>query len=70
MKWISVKDRKPTENCNVIVTNEKVSYTTFQAIYQSDIDCFIWYDPTVRESPPIEVTHWLQLPPTPWTLKG
>jgi len=58
MEWISVKDRLPSDEQDVIVTDGKNVLQTFYAIYDSGISWGTsrWVG---------EITHWMPLPEPP-----
>lgn len=64
-EWISVKDKKPETDLVCLVTNERSGHHHFTAIYQKYCDCWIQYDVRAYQQPPLDVTHYLEIPESP-----
>lgn len=65
MEWISVKDRKPYSEygtSTVYVTNIKRGFFRCIALYYQEDDVFTEFNPESFTHPPLEVTHWFELP--------
>ena len=67
-EWISVKKQLPANNIVCMVTNIKAGIGTWMCLYDSNYNYFRWYNPDIRDQPPVEVTHWFEIP-TPYGLK-
>lgn len=61
-KWISIKEKKPENDCRAYVMNERGGAVAFIALYRKRDDIFKQYDPNLYDHPCIEVTHWYPLP--------
>lgn len=61
-KWISVKKRKPEEDCLCWVMNCRGGEGGFICMYQKRYDVFKIYDPQMYNHPCVDVTHWCILP--------
>ena len=64
MKWISVKDRLPTEDIVCYVINSRYG-GSHVAIYFKSYNVFLLYDPGSHITICLDVTHWLKLPDPP-----
>lgn len=62
MKWITVKDKKPTGDAVLCYVMNDKKFGTYLALYYSSYDYFVLYNPEIRDHAPIEVTHWIPLP--------
>ncbi len=65
MKWNKYPDKKPESDMICYVCNIKAGSYQFVAIYHKNYDYFSWNEPGLYHQPPIEVTHWIELPPPP-----
>lgn len=65
MQWNTYPDHKPEEDMLCYVTNRKAGYHCYTCIYHAHYDYFRLYDPNINNQPPVEVTHWFQLPNAP-----
>jgi len=63
-EWISVKQRLPNNDVVCMVTNKKSGIGTWMCIYDACYNFFRWYNPDVKDAPPVEVTHWFEIPTT------
>jgi len=64
MEWISVDDRLPTFNQDVLVYNEKHDEFDIASVSNGfEENQVIWIEP--REYCMIRVTHWMPLPEKP-----
>lgn len=63
--WNKYPDVKPEHDMCVYVTNNKYGSACWQALYDKTYDIFTQYDPNLRDHPPLQVTHWVELPVSP-----
>lgn len=65
--WISVNDRLPENNCDVIVTkrNGKVYQMSYHAPFDSAKRIFQWWGFGKWVDQHSQVTHWMPLPSPP-----
>lgn len=61
-KWISVKDKKPDNDCLVYVCNSRWGCECFLAIYNKRADVWKQNAPNLYSQPCIDVTHYIELP--------
>ncbi len=70
MKWISIKDKLPKQNQQVLCTNDKHEFYT---AYYSRL--LVNYEPGYRDvwdsghccgREPMEPTHWMKIPLSPY----
>jgi hypothetical protein len=62
MEWKDRRIEKPTQMCICLVANEKGymhAGSLIAAIYHPDIDVFVYYNPDIRHSLALDVTHYL-----------
>jgi hypothetical protein len=64
IQWMERKN-PPTEDCVCYVTNIRSGMACYMAIYRKNNDYFWKYDPTCLDNPPLDITHYLVLPPPP-----
>jgi|WetSurMetagenome_2_1015567.scaffolds.fasta_scaffold1031675_1 hypothetical protein len=65
MEWISVKDRKPATDLVAYVCNVNFGYACWVALYSTYNDTFQLSSPSLSTNPPMEITHWIELPIPP-----
>jgi len=67
MKWISVKERLPETQMNVLVVKEngKVFEMSYHAPFDSDKRIFQWWAFGKYIDQHNQVTHWMPLPEPP-----
>jgi len=63
--WISVKEKLPNERGLFLVANERESQV-YLALWSWVTQTFHQHEPSIYTKPPIDVTHWIQLPPSPF----
>ena len=64
MTWNDIQEKKPT-HCMCLVVNLKYGFQIFQAVYHPYEDVFIKFDPNDRNTTPLSVTHWIEIPDFP-----
>lgn len=67
MEWISVKDRLPETNCDVLVAkqNGRVFQMSYHAPFDSGKRIFQWWGFSKWVDQHSQVTHWMPLPEPP-----
>lgn len=61
MKWNYAKEKKPKDDQNVLVLNDKFDdLISHKAYYDKAYDCFFSLESS--HAFPLEVTHWILLP--------
>lgn len=64
-EWNRYPKNKPHGTSDCYVCNEKFGHT-FRAIYYESEDVFMLFDPQSSLHPCIEVTHFIELPASPF----
>ncbi len=62
MKWINVKDEKPKTDLCCWGSNVRAGTNIWKCIYIKNWDVFRLDNPEVYEHPPIDITHWIEIP--------
>lgn len=62
MNWISVKDKLPEHHVLCYVMNEKGWMRGVLALYYSDHQVFVEYNPSSIIKLTLDVTHYIELP--------
>lgn len=65
MKWKKYPEEKPLNDIVCYVTNKKSGFFCYVCMYSAHYDYFRLYDPSIHNQPPVEVTHWVELPVSP-----
>lgn len=64
MKWNDLKKKKPETDMVCYVFNDRYGATGLKAIYHKHDDVFVLYNPDIRDTICVDVTHWIELPET------
>lgn len=64
MEWIDASE-KPKQDSICLVVNIKYGVETLRAIYHENYDVFVWYNPDVRQTICLDVTHYILEPTSP-----
>lgn len=65
MKWTTIEEGYPERDCVAYVCNSRHSAVAWIVIYDAQRKTFTHYNPEHWDHPPIEVTHWIELPVLP-----
>jgi hypothetical protein len=65
MEWISIKDKKPEDDCFAVVYNNKGWMGMKNAHYYKNCDIWRLLDDYIRDSILLDITHYIQLPAPP-----
>jgi len=66
MKWNSVTNKLPEYCMEVLCVNMEYGMETFKAVYHPTPNVFILYNPNMRETIALDVTHWIEIPELPY----
>ena len=70
IEWISVKQKLPEDNMEVLVCNSWGLMDFARAKYHKERNIFVLYNPNIKEVYLLDVTHWLPHPrPPAWGSK-
>lgn len=65
MEWISVKDKLPENDIMALVCNEKGWMFQSIATYIASSKVWILYNPNIRDTLLLDVTHYIAIPASP-----
>ena len=67
MRWVSVKDALPNENCEVLAykTSGLITQMSFHVPFDSAERIFQWWGFGIWLNQHSQVTHWMLMPPAP-----
>lgn len=68
--WISVKQKLPQSNMDVLISHSSQRMDFARAKYYKDENIFVLINPNIKEVYILEATHWMPYPyPPAWGSK-